>query len=262
MFGRVKLNSDRPAPPVADVPDGILQTSLLLEAVTAPELSVGPVSLAVGLQEFVLLEGLTAREADTLLRLAATLRAPTAGRIFHWGRNLFSLPRRALYPWRQLLAFVSPFQSLLPRLTILENITLSQALAANLTAAEAARQHQPLLEQLSLTQYLSSYPVGLPARAYHLALWARELVKQPRLILGVLAGQEELYGAPVLGPQLIPLLEDYHKNRRGAILLAGPFLDLARQIADRHLNWQDGRWREQPLPGRQDQPLLAYLNLL
>ena len=43
------------------------------------------------LQEFVLLEGLTTREADLLLRLAATLRRPAAGRIFHWGRDLFAL---------------------------------------------------------------------------------------------------------------------------------------------------------------------------
>jgi len=233
-----------------------------MEGVAAPELSTTPVSLAVGLQEFVLLEGLTAREADILLRLAATLRYPATGRIFHWGRDLFSLPRRALYPWRKRLAFVSPFQSLLPRLTILENITLSQTLATVRSAAEVARQHQSLLEQLSLADYLSSYPVGLPARIYHLALWARELIKQPLLILGVLAGQEELYGAPTLAPHLLPLLEDYHNNRRGAIFLAGPFLDFAHQIADRRLNYQEGLWQEQPLPGRGDQPLIAYLKLL
>ncbi len=131
MFGKRKNGLRPQAVQKKDLPRGLLQTSVLLEAVTAPELAdfcPGPVSLAVGLHEFVVLEGLTTREADALLRLAATLRRPAAGRIFHWGRDLFSLSREDLYPWRRRLALVSPFQSLLPRLTVQENVTLSQTL--------------------------------------------------------------------------------------------------------------------------------------
>jgi ABC-type lipoprotein export system ATPase subunit len=264
MFGRTKITSGRRNAPVA--PENLLQTSLLLEGVTTPELAdfcPSPVSLAVGLSEFVLLEGLTTREADLLLRLAATLRRPAAGRIFHWGRDLFSLHRRALYPWRGQLAFVSPFQSLLPRLTVLENVTLSQTLRSAQSAAEVARQQQTLLEQLSLTEYLPRYPGELPVRQYHLALWARELIKQPRLILGILAaGQAEQCDAPDLTQYLLPWLEDYHNNRRGAVLLAGPLLDFTYHIADRHLNCRGGGWQDQPLPGRDNQPLIAYLDLV
>ncbi len=264
MFGKLKVRPAAPAAPSATMPRGILQTSVLLEGVTAPELAdfcPSPVSLAVGLREFVLLEGLTTREADLLLQMAATLRRPAAGRIFHWGKELFGLSRRALYPWRRRLAFVSPFQSLLPRLTVLENVTLSQTLYTPQAAAEVARQHQTLLEQLALTEYLPRYPGELPVRQYQLALWARELIKQPRLILGVLAGQAEQCEAPDLAKYLVPWLEEYHNNRRGAVLLAGPWLEFVHHVADRTLNCRDGRWQEQPLPGRDNHPLLAYLDL-
>ncbi|MBM4288571.1 MAG: hypothetical protein FJ135_10580 [Deltaproteobacteria bacterium] len=249
----------------AAVPAEVLQSSLLLENLVLPEAldsCPGPINLTVGLQEFLLIEGLSALEADVLLRTAATLRRPVAGRIYHWGRDLFALPRRSLYPWRKRLAFVSPWQSLLPRLTLLENVTLPLTLATGRSAPELGRQHQALLEQLSLAEYQSSYPGELPARVQHLALWAREMIQQPLLILGVLAGQEEVYGAPVLAPHLLPLLEDYHRQGRGAIVLAGPFLDWAYPVADRRLSCRENGWEERPLPGRRQHPLINYLKVL
>jgi ABC-type polar amino acid transport system ATPase subunit len=265
MFGKRNIS---PAPQqhnTQDIPRGILQTSLLLEAVTATELAdfcPGPVSLALGLQEFVVLEGLATREADILLRLAATLRRPATGRIFHWGKDLFALSRQALYPWRRRLAFVSPFQSLLPRLTVLENVTRSQTRTTPQTAAEVAQKQQDLLRQLALIEYLSRYPGELPTRQYHLALWARELIKGPHLILGVMAGLAEKGDAPDLAQYLLPWLADYHNQRQGAVLLAGPLLDFAHHVADRGLDCQGSIWQEQPLPGRINQPLIAYLDLL
>ncbi|AEB09396.1 hypothetical protein Desac_1541 [Desulfobacca acetoxidans DSM 11109] len=244
---------------------GLLHTSLVLSEVVAPELKVsrhGPVSLTVGLQEFVLLAGLTAREADYLLRLAATLRPPSGGRIFHWGQDLFSLPRNALYLWRARLAFVSPFQSLLPRLTVLENITLSQTLLTGRSPDEVASQHQVLLNRLDLMPFLADHPRTLPVRAYHLALWARELLKQPELILGLLPSSEDLYGGPPLTLYLLPLLQEFHARRRGAILLAGPDLASFYHAADRLVRCREDVWQGEPLPGRANQPLIDYLNLL
>lgn len=264
MFRKHKNEARPQVEPAENLPPGLLQTSLLMEAVTAPELAEscpGPVSLAVGMREFVILEGLTTREADSLLRLAATLRRPAGGRIFHWGKDLFSLAREDLYPWRRRLALVSPFQSLLPRLTVLENITLSQTLNRPKAAAEVAREQQFLLKQLTLWDYLPRYPGELPLRQYHLALWARELIKEPLLILGVMPGQAEECDAPTLTEYLLPWLEDYHNHRRGAVLLAGPQLDFTHHVADRLLNCRGGGWQEQSLPGRRDEPLLSYLDL-
>ncbi len=138
MFGKLKVTPTPEAAHTADLPLRILQTSLLLEGVTAPELEEfcsEPVSLAVGLSEFVLLEGLTTREADLLLRLAADV-APTGG-----GPDLPLGPGSVCSESPGPLSLAGkaglclPFQSLLPRLSVLENVTLSQTL----TTARSAR---------------------------------------------------------------------------------------------------------------------------
>jgi ABC-type methionine transport system ATPase subunit len=258
MFGKQER------PPLPRQPKKILQTSLLLEGVTAPELTEffpAPVSLAVGLREFVLLEGLGVRPADLLLRLAATLRRPAGGRIFHWGRDLLALSRRDLYPWRRRLALVTPLQALLPRLTVLENVSLSQTLTSTQTARTVADRHRELLSWFGLREYLGHYPGDLPARQYHLALWARELIKEPALILGVQASRAEPSDVPDLSPWLLPWLENYHANRQGAVVLAGPVLEVAYALADRVLDCRGEVWQERPLPGRDHHPLSNYLDL-
>jgi ABC-type lipoprotein export system ATPase subunit len=219
-----------------------------------------PFSLTLGLTEFCLLEGVSVQTADALLRTAATLVPPQSGRVRHWGEDLFALPRRQLYPRRRMLAFVSPRQALLPRLTVAENLTLV-LLTSRQRPREVGLPH-PLLEQLDLLPYLSSYPRQLPPASYQLALWAKELLKNPRLILGVLAGQEEPFGLQALAPNLLPVLEEYQRQRRGAVLLAGPWLAAAHPLAQRQLSLQGQAWREESLPRQQGQPLTAFLAVL
>ncbi len=103
-----------------------------------------------------------------------------------------------------------------------------------------AQEQRDLLTQLSLWDYLPLYPGELPLRQYHLALWARELIKEPLLILGVMPGQAEECDAPTLTEYLLPWLEDYHNSRRGAVLLAGPQLEFTYHVADRRLQLPGG----------------------
>ncbi|MGQ9921295.1 MAG: hypothetical protein ACUVRZ_08185 [Desulfobacca sp.] len=237
---------------------------LLAEVVPGPnwEPELGPVSLALGLTEFCLLEGLAVQSADLLLQTAATLLPPLTGRLWHWGEDLYALPRRQLLPRRRHLAFVSPKHSLLPRLTLQENLSLAHVLTTPHRRVDLLQRHGQLLDRLDLTAYLGYYPRDLPPRQYQLALWARELVKEPRLLLGVLAGQEEPHGAPTMAPYLLPLLQDYHKNGLGAILLAGPWLAVVHPLADRRFVLRDRGWQEEPLPRRHCHPLAAYLQVL
>ncbi len=244
---------------------GRLHSSLLLEQVV-PTLGWGadlpPVSLTVGLREFCLLEGVSVHHADQLFRVVATLQLPAAGRLWHWGRDLFALSRRQLYQWRRRLAFVSPRHALLPRLTLRDNLALTLTLSRARRQQTGLAPHQPLLEQLELTGYLELYPRQLPPRCYQLALWARELLQEPQLLLGILAGQEEPQGAPKLAPLLLPLLTDFHRQRRGALLLAGPWLAPFHLAADRRLLFTQGRWQEESLARDHPHPLAAYLHIL
>jgi len=254
-----------PRPEGAPRPAARFTTSLLLaDVVPGPgwKPEVGPVTLALSLTECCLLEGLAVPRADLLLRAAATLLPPLTGRILHWGEDLFALPRRQLLLRRRRFAFVSPGHALLPRLTLQENLTLAHVLTTKQRAAGLVERQGRLLDQLGLTPYLGKYPRELPPRQYQLAIWARELVKEPRLLLGVLAGQEDPHGAPALAPYLLPLLQEYHENGRGAILLAGPWLTVVHALADRRLVLREPDWQEEPLPRHHCHPLAAYLNVL
>ncbi len=256
MPAAARLTASPPAP---------LLTSLVLQKVVptaqwSPDLS--PLSLTVGYTDFCLVEKVPVVMADALLRVAATLAPPLTGAIWHWGRDLSILARRQLYPWRRRLAFVSPEHALLPRLTLAENLSLPQMLRSKYRMRGRLQPPPDLLAQLGLTPYLNSFPRELPPRQYQLALWARELVKEPRLILGVLAGREDPHGAPALIPVLLPILEEYHQQRRGAILLAGPWLEVAYPCADHLIQAQGPAWEEHPLPRRHGHPLSAHLRIL
>lgn len=256
MPASILLTSSPPVP---------LLTSLVLHEVVptaqwSADLSL--LSLTLGYTDFCLLEKVPVVLADALLRVAATLAPPLTGAIRHWGRDLSTLARRQLYPWRRRLAFVSPEHALLPRLTLAENLSLPQLLLSKRRALGGGPLPPHLVARLGLSPYLSSYPRDLPPRQYQLALWARELVKEPRLILGVLAGREAPHGAPALAPVLLPILEEYHRQRRGAILLAGPWLEVAYPLADRLIQAQGPAWQEYALPRRHGHPLPSYLRVI
>lgn len=248
--------------PATDVdPAARLTSALLLVAVVAPELELlpQPFSFHLGLQEFVLLTGLGLRDADLFLRLAAHLRRPAAGQILHWGQDLFSLPRPQRYQQRGRLAFVSPFQSLLPRLTVAENLVLAKTLTTAVPPTVVLNQYQELWQRLRLTGWLDLYPRELPPLQYQLALWGRELVKDPDLILGLLPHPE---GSLAAFPDIIgPVLLAFHAQRSCALLLAGSALTFAYQAADRLVRVSPQGWQENPLPGRGGRSRLQYLTL-
>ena len=238
-----------------------LTTSLLMMNLVAPELKVlpRPFSFQLGLKEFVLLGGLSSRDADLFLRLAARLHHPEAGQILHWGQDLFALPRPQRYQQRGRMAFVSPFQSLLPRLTLGENLVLAKTLTTPISPAAVLDRYQDLWERLQLLPWLQHYPRELPPLCYQLALWGRELTKDPDLILGLLPYPEgnltEL--SRILGPVLI----NFQARQSGALLLAGPALEFALPVADRLVQASPCGWQEYPLPGRARHSLLRFLPL-
>lgn len=255
----------RPAPaePLESksMPYSRLGTALILAEVVAPALEhlPQPFSFQLGLQEMVLLEGLPLKEADLLLHLAANLRPPQGGYILHWGQNLLLLPRMQRYRQRQRLALISPWQTLWRRLTLRENLALPKTITGDYTVAEASAAAADLWHRLQLLPWLDRYPQELPPLIYQLALWGRELLKEPDLILGLLPFPEAQL-APL--PDLLwPVVKDYCRSRPAALLLAGYNLSFALADADRLCRVTPAGWRTYPLPGRGLKSLLSYLPL-
>ncbi|OPX20544.1 MAG: hypothetical protein BZ151_03360 [Desulfobacca sp. 4484_104] len=239
----------------------LIQHSLVLDQVILSEHPANwpcPLSLALGLKEFLLLEGLELAAAPQLLSLAASLQFPVRGRVWLWGLDIARAARDDLYQQRRRLAYLAPGQVLLHRLTLLENITLPGRYFQQRNMSEIIKDNSELIETLGLTPYFSCYPPELPADIYFRGLWARAFLVEPELILA----------APGAGPTIpennrliLMLLRDYREQQRGAVVLTGPGLETFRSLADRYLRLEAGGLIEIRVPGQTAPPLIPDLPL-
>jgi ABC-type methionine transport system ATPase subunit len=218
-----------------------------------------PLSLAVELNEIVLIEGADSAAGRPLLEVAATLRSPAAGRVRHWGQDAAALPREEFYPLRRRIAYISPRQVLLHHLSLAGNIALGPCYHLGCSEWEALREHADLVEHLDLGAHLTRYPAQVSAAVYARAVWARELVKGPELILVMVSGQ---LATPAGADMLKAALRDYLARYGAAALLLGKTLEAFYPLGHRLLWLESGHLYKRPLLEARARPLTAYLPLV
>jgi ABC-type methionine transport system ATPase subunit len=218
-----------------------------------------PLSLAVALNEMLLIEGADPATGEALLDVAATLRAPAAGSLRHWDREAAALPREDLYDLRRRIAYISPRQVLLHRLTLAENIALGPCYHEGVSETEALAAAGDLLEHLKLTAHLNRLPVEVSGAVYARAVWARELAKGPELILAVMAGP---LNTPDGAAMLLMVLQDYLAGRGAAAVLVGESLEPFYPLGQRLLVLTSGQLHKRTLLEHRARPLTAYLPLV
>jgi ABC-type transporter Mla maintaining outer membrane lipid asymmetry ATPase subunit MlaF len=217
-----------------------------------------PLTLTVELDEVVLIEGVDPEEIDPLLMVVSTLEPPRAGMVRHWGKNAARLGREDLLDLRRRIACISPDQVLLHRLTLAENISLSPCYHQDITEAEALASHTALLAQLEITPYLDSYPPEVPPAIYTRALWARDLLQGPELIMAVITPD---FATPEIGALLNRIIRDYRARYGAAVLLLGWSLAAFYSLGHRLFWLEEGELRPRPLLQHQARPLASYLPL-
>jgi predicted ABC-type transport system involved in lysophospholipase L1 biosynthesis ATPase subunit len=240
----------------------MLHHALNLEEVTLAEDTAAwpaPLSLAVELNEVVLIEGAGPEVSLPLMEVAATLQYPKAGRVRHWGREAAEVSRAELYDLRSRMAYISPRQMLLHRLTLGDNIALAPCYHLGSSESAALAAHADLLAQLNLRAHLNRYPAQVSAALYARAVWARELVKEPELILAVISGE---LATPAGATLLATIFQDYLDRHGGAMVLAGESLQPFYGLGQRLLRLEAGQLRKQPLLEHRARPLTAYLPLV
>jgi ABC-type lipoprotein export system ATPase subunit len=204
------------------------------------------------------MEGIGVKEAENLAAVAATLEPLAAGELTLWGRDVKDVSRTELFELRRRIALITPQQVLLHRLTLAENLTLGPAYHQGSSEASILEQNTPLLQRLELQDHLQSFPPQLPDHLVHRALWARELMKEPDLILAVI-------GDPLSpGDQqrlMAPLLKDLVSLQKTAILLMGRSLRAFHPLAHRLLRFKDGRFQEHRFLEHDSRPLVGFLPL-
>jgi ABC-type lipoprotein export system ATPase subunit len=141
-------------------------------AVTA----IAEATFEVAVGDQIALVGPSGSGKSTLLHLIAAIDRPTEGQI-EWPALG---GQRDLRPGPVAIAFQGP--SLLPPLTVAENIGLPVLLAGG-TEAEAAAAAEPLIERLGLSDIAAKLPEEISGGQAQRAGLARALAGQPRLIL-------------------------------------------------------------------------------
>jgi len=146
--------------------------------------AVRGVTLEIDRGEFLIITGRSGSGKTTLLNLAAGLTRPTSGRVFLDEINLWELPdKRQSAVRNRKIGFIFQFPSLLPALTVLENVALPTAFNANHRQPPASDQAVELLRTVGLSDKLTSYPRQLSAGQQQRVVIARSLINQPEILL-------------------------------------------------------------------------------
>ncbi len=142
------------------------------------------VSVEIKSGEFAVIVGRSGSGKTTLLNLAAGLTRPTAGRVTLDGVELWDLTDRQQSHLRnRKIGFVFQFPSLLPTLTVLENVVLPTMFGSNGREAEPRERAKALLDRVGLADKLNSYPRQLSAGQQQRVVIARSLINQPQVLL-------------------------------------------------------------------------------
>ena len=145
---------------------------------------VKEVSLEIGKGDFVMVIGRSGTGKSTVLNLIAGLIKPTAGTVFVEARDLQTLSDRDMSKLRSSdMGYVFQFPSLLPSLTIIDNIAVPASFAINKSKDGGRKRAKELLGMLGLGDRLDCYPRHLSAGEQKRAVIARSLLNEPKILL-------------------------------------------------------------------------------
>jgi ABC-type lipoprotein export system ATPase subunit len=146
--------------------------------------AVQGVNLEINQGEFFTIVGRSGSGKTTLLNLAAGLTQPTSGKVLIDGTSLWDLTdQQQSFLRSQRIGFVFQFPSLLPTLTVLENVILPTMFGSKQDAPQAHDRATQLLQKVGLADKLTAYPRQLSAGQQQRVVIARALMNQPLMLL-------------------------------------------------------------------------------
>ncbi|MFM8359524.1 MAG: ABC transporter ATP-binding protein, partial [Verrucomicrobiota bacterium] len=145
-----------------------------IEALAGLDLQVEP-------GEFLVIRGASGSGKSTLLLTLGGMLRPSAGQVWHRGRDLYALSAGARARWRaREVGFVFQLFHLLPYLTVLDNVLAGMPGSVDAAARERAASW---IEIVGLTPRRDHLPGTLSAGERQRVALARALARQPTLIL-------------------------------------------------------------------------------
>lgn len=146
--------------------------------------AVADVTLQVSDGEFVIITGRSGSGKTTLLNIMAGLTNATSGQVLYDSVDVWRLPDRQQSLFRNRnVGFVFQFPSLMPSLTVLENILLPTTLfSSEESEAERTGRAVALLSRVGLQDKLNAYPRQLSAGQQQRVVIARSLINRPSVL--------------------------------------------------------------------------------
>jgi putative ABC transport system ATP-binding protein/lipoprotein-releasing system ATP-binding protein len=146
--------------------------------------AVRGISLEIQEGEFLIIVGRSGSGKTTLLNLTAGLTRPTTGTVSVEGTDLWRLTdQQQSFLRSQKFGFAFQFPSLLPSLTVHENVILPAAFCSKQDETQVRNRATQLLHQVGLEDKLAAYPRQLSAGQQQRVVIARALMNEPRLLL-------------------------------------------------------------------------------
>jgi putative ABC transport system ATP-binding protein len=144
--------------------------------------AVNDVSLEIGTGEFVCLVGRSGSGKSTFLNILAGLLSPTSGKIYFEGNDYETLDDNERSSIRNTkLGYIMQGQSVLPNLTVLQNVMLPVTLFRRTDIPY--EKVFVLLERVGLFHLASQYPASLSGGEIRRVAIARALLISPKLLI-------------------------------------------------------------------------------
>jgi len=140
------------------------------------------VNLAVGKGEMVAVVGHSGSGKTTMLSLLGGLTRPDSGEVLVNGSSIWSLSDNELSELRNReLGFIYQFSSLIPTLSVVENICLPSAFGSGID--DLLGRAQDLLEQVGLADKADFFPAQLSGGQQRRVAIARAFINSPAVVL-------------------------------------------------------------------------------
>ncbi|MBN8537386.1 MAG: ABC transporter ATP-binding protein [Deltaproteobacteria bacterium] len=142
------------------------------------------ITLEISEGSFVAFVGPSGSGKSTLLNLVGCLDMPTSGSISILGTKVDSLDRVARAKFRgDHLGFIFQNFSLIPVLTVYENIEYPLVMVKNLPKEERQEKVRSLLGKVGMLDQMNKYPNQISGGQKQRAAVARALVANPKIVL-------------------------------------------------------------------------------
>jgi lipoprotein-releasing system ATP-binding protein len=167
------------------------------------------VDLEIATGDRIAILGKSGAGKSTLLHILGTLEAPSSGKVFFDGRDLFRFSESDLSSFRnRTIGFVFQFHYLMVEFTALENVMMP-ALIGKMSKRMARDRAMELLSWVGLTQRADHKPGQLSGGEQQRVAIARALVMKPKLIL-----TDEMTGNLDVstGSQILELMGSVHEE--------------------------------------------------